>query len=607
MLSFDGIVELINNNKYERDFRLIEANNVYYGMSLHIDGVRPAYRCLNESGAWINIKPHQWVCNEYDFIFNYILFSRHPREHEDTRQWRLSQYRPFTRAPFLQCISVITGAIFQDSSYSITIENKEDNDYIWGNNFEDKDLVQYISDNFQHIAEDPNGMFVVIPKEPYYDTTTQKIEPTIWFIKSKFIKHRTEDEVIFEHGEYMWCVNRLGYFRFQREDGKKRGKYIHVDEVQGGYYAHMSGKLPAFIAGGIWNSQGFYDSWFVNAKPLADEYVSTYSSLQMVNKEASHPFIVEASEDCVECNKTGTVQFCTSCNNYADRCACEPVDGMPGGVWALKSCTTCGGKGTISHNPGDRLIAPADMMNHPLVQIINPEVSVNEFHSKFTQDLFNNIFRSLYLNYIEQAQSGVAKDKDMEARYQFILRISNDLFDRLLYNIIGQILSLRNVRTQNGVSKPYEGDFVIIKPTQFQIKTSNDLLEEYNKAREAQVPDYQKTALLEDFIEKQYSGDEILKRKTYIINRVDILAVMDPADIQIALLNNAATPRDYQFHIHLPIILDKLVRRKGNEWFVNADLEVIETEARAEFNTLKPPPMQLQPEQIDETRVDADI
>ncbi len=49
-----------------------------------------------------------------------------------------------------------------------------------------------------------------------------------------------------------------------------------------GYYAHLSNQLPCYVAGGVWNNQGYYSSWFENAKPIADEYAAPYSTEQLV-------------------------------------------------------------------------------------------------------------------------------------------------------------------------------------------------------------------------------------------------------------------------------------------------------------------------------------
>jgi hypothetical protein len=585
MLSLNELVDIVNNDTYNKDLKYVRWREVYYGMSLHIDGVCPSFKDIR-TGAMI--KPHGWCHLEYDLIFDAFLLNKYPREHEETRNWRKSVYKPFTRSPFIQCIQVITGAIFQDSGYGLTVNNKADNDYIWGNNFHGKNLVQYISESFQHIAADPNGVFVVVPKK--LPEGNEDVEPDIWFIHSKDIRHISDEEIVFQKEELFWAINTIGYFRFQKVEGT--AQYAEMDGGNG-YYAHMTDKLPVFKAGGIWNGQKYWDSWFTNAKPLADEYISAASSAQLVNKEASHPFIIEASVECPGCGGEKKYQYCSRCNCDVSSGGCQCHDPEN---YALRNCETCKGVGTISHNPGDRLIAPSEDMDKDLIKIVNPNTAINEFHAKNNTELFNQLFRALYLNYIEQAQSGVAKDKDMEARYQFILRISNDLFDRLIPQILTHILLLRNVAPIGGQTRPAAPEFVIVKPTQFQIKTSFDLLEEYKIATESKIPAFQRQALLEDYTDKQFGGNDVLKKKTQIINALDILATMDIAEIESALLNGAATSREYQYHIHLPNILDKLVRQRGSEWFIATAIDVIEPLVGEQFNIIKPLPMQTIPE-----------
>lgn len=584
MLSLQGTIDLLNDRQFKIAETVVNWQKVYYGMSLHIAGILPQYKELRY-GTWVNVRPFNWGCEAYQAIFETQLFSKHPREHEATRNWRLSQYKPFTKDPFQRCIQVTTGAIFQDSGYSITIQDKDDNDYIWGNNFHGKHLVGYLSDKFQNICEDPNGLFVTAPKRPRYETGNS-VEPEIWFISTKYIRFISNDEIIFEHNGYHWTINTIGYFRFTQDD---KGQFYHVDDAQGGYFMHALGRIPYHVAGGRWNTQGFYDSWLDAAKAIADEYVGAKSSEQLVNKEASHPFIIEAAEECAECDGTGKVRG--ACQTHGTTtCDCSYEN------FYLASCDKCGGSGTISHNPADRLVVPKEDMANDLVKIVNPDVGVNEFHAKNNADMFNALLRALHLHYIDQAQSGVAKDKDMETRYQFIQSISNDLFDRLITGFIRDITALRHVRSINGVIQPYESEFVIVKPTQFQIKTSYDLLFELTEAQKAEVPSYQLEALVEDYVDKQFGGNEVLKRKTSIINQMDVLAVKTDADISLVLLNNGVDQRGYQLHYQLPKILDKLIRDKGNEWFLTASYDVIEADAMAIFNTIFRPMLSMQPD-----------
>ncbi len=579
-MTLNEIVELINKpEKRVKDKRRNLWHGVYIGMSLHIDGVCPSF----VNGDNKVIYPYGWCNADYDDYFDTHLLNRFPTEQPWIRNWRKSVYRPLTRAPFLQVISVLTGAIFQDSAYTLIIPNKKDSDYIWGNTFDNKDLIQYIVSKFQEIAEDPNGYFVVIPKEKATETTTENVEPYLSFIFSDSIIHASKEELVFKQDDIVWVMTREAIYRYYKPE--KSAEYVNMD-AEGFYYTHKLGHVPAYVAGGMWNSKGYYDSWFVNAKPLADEFVSSYSSVQFINKDATHPYVVEADASCPECNGVPQIQYCKKCDLNSEGCVCGTSE-----QWYLKKCAKCNGSGKVARNPGDRMIVPADMMGNNLIQIINRDVAANKYLSDFQADLYNQILRSLYLNYIEQAQSGVAKDKDMEARYQFLSKVAGDLFDRLLYGIVGDILGYRNIRVVNGENMPDNTGFTITKPTQFNIQTAADLLEEYKTANESKMPPYQRAAILEKYNNKQFSGDEVLNKKAYIINELDVLNVLTEVEIQAALLNGGASQRDYQYHLQLPKIINRLVRERGRDWFLNSTFDVIEAEILTVFNSILPPPI----------------
>lgn len=604
MLSLDGILELLNKPDYEglykNDHRIMNWRRVYYGMSLHIAGILPYYQYLREGGVYVNYYPMgaKYHEMEYQLIFDTQLFSRHPREPEITRQWRLSQYKPFTKAPFKQVIQVTTGAIFQDSGYSITVDDREDNDYIWGNNFHGKSLPKYFADNFQSICEDPNGLFIVIPKEPYYATTTNRIEPDVWFVPSKYIRYHTKDEIIFEMNEFHWAVNSLGYFRFAKDDNKK---FYNYDGANGGYYTHNFNHVPNYVAGGQWNTKGYYDSWLDAAKAIADEFVSSKSAEQLVNKDASHPYTIETDTECPDCDQsTGGITYCGDCRNKIGDCSCE-VHNVENQL--LKKCGTCRGSGSISRNPADRIIAPADQMDKDLIKIVSPDTAINTFHAENNRNLYEEMLKALYLYRTDKSESGAAKAIDQEWKYQFFMSITNDLFDRLLPSILQDILALRNVTVQQGEVLPKPTDFTIVKPTQFQIKTSFDLQEEYKEAKASGLPAYQLSKILGDFSDKRFGGDDAFLRKDYYVNALDKIATKADADVQIMLLNNAITNRDYQFHVELPMIIDKIIRETTPDNFMKMSFDQVEAEIKTRFEAMRPVIPAVQPEEILENRV----
>lgn len=565
MLSIKGVIDLLNDNTRKLHPTIATWQDVYYGMSLHTTGACPRFR--DERNNWPERLPF-YFGERYQYIFETFLLSRHPREAESTRNFRLSQYKPYTKAPFQQIIESVTGAIFQDSNYTLVIDNKSDSDYIWGNNFEGKDLINYFSSKFQTICEDPNGFFVYIPKYAYY-VTEGDVEPEIWFINSKDIISSTKDELIFLKENIAWHLNYIGIFRYAKAED---GKYFHIDEQYGGYYAHLQENLPIDFAGGVWNTQGFYDSWLSKAKACADDFVSSKSAEQLVDKEASHPFIIAATTVCPDCNGARTKQI-----------AC---DECPQG-FELIDCKMCHGSGEISYSPGKWMNAPPDEMDKDLIKIINPDIGINTYHKEKNADLYKMLLESLFLYRVEQAQSGVAKAIDQEDKYKFISKISSDYFDRLIPNAITIITSYRNVISNNGETKPAASKFTIVKPSQFQIKTATDLLLDFDASTKANMPAFIRAKQSLDYTDKQYGGDETIKKKAEFISQSDPLFVLSEADKQLQLLAGAIDKRQWQYSIHLPVMLEQIIRDKGKQWFATATYDDIKKEVDIIFATIK--------------------
>lgn len=532
--------------------------DVYYGISLHTTGACPAFRDLSGGGI---IYPQGYYGSEYQRLFDKHLLSRHPRESDATRNWRFSQYRPLTKAPFGQVTEIVTGAIFQDSNYTIEIQSPEDDQYIWGNHFSGQDLVGFFAKlGFKNMVEDPNGVLLRVPKEPAYAQSSDKLEVDIWFINTKDIVLHTNTDLIFLRDGYGWLVDTQTIWRFAYKQDKKQ--YYLTAEDSNGYYAHMLGRLPVSIAGGEWNTQGYYDSFYSKAKAAADDFISAYSAAQLVDKEASHPFIVEASTDCPDCKGLGQVQQdCESCPNGIE----------------LADCRSCGGSGQVSRNPGQHIIVPQDKLKDDSpIQIINPDVSINTHHRNVCTQIMSMIIEALHLHKTDEAQSGVAKAIDQERLYKFISTISNHVFDTLITDTLKDIIAYRNVVSKNGVVYPAEYPFKVVKPTQFRIKTSADLLSEYSAGKQAGIPAFIRQRMAIDFVDKQYSGDAVMKKKAQLITYLDSLSLLGTEEI--LSLKNAGVIADteLQYSRSLPAMIDALIRNKGEYWFLNTKHEVVE-------------------------------
>ncbi len=521
--------------------------DVYYGISLHTTGACPRFR---DAATGRMIKPAGYYGEEYQYLFDNFLLSRHPREDDATRNWRYSQYRPLTKAPFGQITEVVTGAIFQDSNYTLEVTDENDRAYIWGNRFSGYDITGYFASiGFRNMVEDPNGVFLRMPAKPFYEQGDDKLEVDIWFVNTKDMVWRTNSDIIFKRDGYAWWVNEHTIWRFAYDAQSK--KYYLAKEDSGGYYAHMLGRLPLTVAGGEWNTQGYYDSYFSKAKAAADDFISSYSAAQLVDKEASHPYIVEASTDCPDCQGRGHVQRdCETC---------------PTGV-ELAQCPACGGNGQVSRNPGQRMIIPhEEMKNGTPIQIVNPDVNINIHHRSVCRQVMQLVIEALHLHRTDEAQSGVAKAIDQERLYKFINTISNDMFDKVIYDTLRDIIAYRN-------AEPAANAFRIIKPTQFRIKTGADLLAEYSEGTKAGMPVFIRRRMAMDFVDKQYSGDELMKKKAQLITELDELSVLSTEEIATLHGTGAITQADITYSRRLPLLIDQLLQQKGMHWLMRASM-----------------------------------
>lgn len=542
--------------------------DVYYGMSLHTTGACPRYRDMRH--GWIT--PACYFGEQYQELFENYYFSRHPREHEETRWWRFSQYKPLTRAAFLQIIEVISGSLFQDSNYTIDIQDDSDNSFVFGNNFEGYDLLGWFANiGLQSIMEDPNGLLVRMPAMPFYEQTGEKVQVGIYFVNSKDIVYYDGETVIFCLKGFLYYIDDTVIYRYSKNG---EGKWFLGGDDADGYYSHLFGRLPVDVAGGVWNSQGFYDSYLVKAKAVADDFISSYSGEQMIDKEASHPWITMANEKCGECRGIGQVQRdCGEC---------------PGG-FEVVNCDRCHGSGTTSVSPGDRLNAPISEMDKDLIKITNPDININKYHHDKTNDIYDKILSALYLYKTDKAESGTAKAIDEERLYQFFSRIGNHIFDKLLHNTIVDFIAYRNVSVDNGTISPANYDFFIGKPTQYQIKTSMDLLDEFKMGVDSNVPSFIRAKMMCDLVDKKYGGDMVMRKKSEIIIEMDKLSLYSQDELLTMRTMGSITADDISFSLNLPSVLESIIRQKGQEYFIKSGYDTIRADVGFFVNKGKQP------------------
>ena len=561
--------------------------NIYYSISVHTSGVCPSYIPLRYDSnvrLWqlgvSSVYPVNWLYPEYDAVFD-KLFGMHPREPYITRELRKSLYKPYQQAPLIQAMDKCKAIISAPNKYTLVVDDVEDNEYIWGKNFAGKNLVDFMFWHFKAVCEDPNSIFVVTTDRPAKEMKNGKVATRIIHIPTRRFFYFSPDEFIFhETDDLMWYVNGAAYLRFKKDE---EGEWIQADGKRG-YYAHMLYRLPCHVAGGTWNTHGYYDSYIQPAIPFCDELVGAMSAVQLVNKEAAHPIIIAASTDCPECNATGAYQYCKACNcRTTDGCTCNnPAN------YRLDTCHSCHGTKQQSHNPGDWMIVPPDQMGNDLVKFINPDVTVNEYLVKYKDDVYESIRASLHQQTIKEAQSGTAKEIDRDGERLWYQSVSNGYW-ALIEKILIDILSLRNTSKSEGQIKPNIPRYTLIPPTEFDLKTEADLLDEYKVETESKMPDYIRQKATDAYVDKIYGGNDVAVKQAAMVNYLDPYSVTSVADKQVAISAGIADARTMQFSALLPNMLNRLAMKKGTEWFINSSYDTIEAEIKTMFEAIPAP------------------
>jgi hypothetical protein len=79
-----------------------------------------------------------------------------------------------------------------------------------------------------------------------------------------------------------------------------------------------------------------------------------------------------------------------------------------------------------------------------------------------------------------------------------------------------------------------------------------------------------------DFVDKQYNGDAVMKKKVQLITYLDSLSVLSTDELLSMKNAGAVTDAELLYSRKLPAMIDVLIRNKGEHWFLNTKTELIE-------------------------------
>ena len=456
-----------------------------------------------------------------------ILTSRRPNEDPDVQKYRLSIYEPITKGSMNRAIDKLF-RIFQNANFSISVSD-ELNTYLTERKFDGQFFYSYIQKFVvRRMIEDPNGWLVWIPVGEGLTNPAVKVDAEPVLIMSDQIK-------VLEPGWLTWIaqdehspvmvngksqMTGLVYYSLTDTEflkhtqfGQSIDKKFQTEVV----YQHDIGAIPGVILGGDLTDEHFFDSYFSAFVPFANEAIRQYSDWTAVMTTSAFPYREEIAENCngkgcrdgiVYNHETEEHDTCGICKGTG-----RVISRSPFGVFLReKSNPALGVDGDV---------------NGPMIRFISPDVSIIEYSGQAWQTLLKKAEESLHLNVIDESQSGVAKMIDREDSFSQLTKISNNIFDEIIFKSLLYIEKYRNV------VQPMSP--VITKPISFSMKTEDDLIDELNKLSDKNAPIAFLVESTKDLARKRFSGNKSVSRMVEVLVSYDPIFHLNTKDKQMLL------------------------------------------------------------------------
>jgi hypothetical protein len=487
-----------------------------------------------------------------------ILTARRPNEDPDVQKYRLMIYEPITKGSMNRAIDKLF-RIFQNANFSISVSD-ELNEYLNTRKFEGQFFYSFIQKYVvRRMIEDPNGFLVWVPSGEGLFNPSVKVDVSPLLIMSEHIKvfepnlicWRSPDEFVevlsngkkTNTGLVYYTLTNDAYFRhFQVGTGQNTRFETEL------IYMHQIGQVPAIILGGDLTDEDFFESYFSAFVPFANEAIRQYSDWTAVMTTSAFPYREEIAETCSAKGCRDGIVY----NHESDE---------------HERCGVCKGSGrVISRSPfgvyirekGDGILKENNSSSEAMLKFISPPVDIIQYSGQAWETLLKKAEESLHLTTIDEAQSGTAKQIDREDSFSQLTKISNNIFDEIIFKSLMFIESYRNV------IQPKEP--VIVKPISFSMKTEEDLISEITKLTDKNAPVAFLVESTKDLAKKRFSGNKAVTRMVEVLVSYDPLFNLSVKDKQTLLASGTIKKEDLLKSLYAYKTMTNLVASNGTEF-----------------------------------------
>lgn len=547
-----------------------------------------------------------------------ILKRVRPREDEEVQMYRLENYEPTTKAGADKAIEIVS-KIFNPTLYSIVWPKDQSEDI---KKLHDYMLVEYPEYNsvtnfdkdvlLRKMIADPNGVIAIRP-EHFPENDIEMIEPISVIYSSQNVYWYDRDcFLIFLYSER---IETQDYFYFSYYDKNQyinfkcwwieAYKEMNFEEVEKPY-KHNFGEIPAWFLRGKSKATGngsiLYESYFSSALPHWNLAVIHESDLLGAYITHMHPQRAILTEECNHQFEWEGIQL---------KCIHGFMQGIGGAKTKMSgsACPKCTGTGQVSvKSPYGEWQFSRKKLEEGLptglkpVEYINIPTEATKMLEERTREMNNLAMWSINMDVEDEVgenQSGVAKAIDRSAQSDTLYNIGATVFDvhltNQLYFTNKYMFKVRS-ESENKTDEKNLPD--VVKPTQFDILTTAELLNNFNVAAKAGVDKNYLRVKQMDIVAKDLNNSPEMKKYLLTMLMIDPLFGYVQNEIMTGVNSGVIKKVDWAIHENLKSFVDRAIQE--DKTFLDHDLEekVLKMNQYGEELVKANKPMQVDPKSL---------
>lgn len=482
---------------------------------------------------------------------SHLLTDYRPNEDKAVHDYRLKIFQPITKSCSKRCISVING-INNPRYYTLTFpeqispissfEPLKDYNYPYFGSVKNWvfDIVvkQMLCDpngiiGFEPIGTDEKGLFkpfgVIYRSEQIMDFVIDDYYLVLTDLKSEVSVGNTKtwDGKVYKY----FTSNEVVTFTQYGEKAKE--KYEITTQP------HNIGEPPVITLGGEYVQDTYpfmYESFMSGILPFWNDAIREFSDKQA--NFVQHVFL-ERVELQVQCDAQGC---------HHDNLLSKYVVGMGDDC---KECSRCKGTGYITgRTPFGVTVVKDDKFDDrqklfPGVHYVSKPTEIVKLLQDDIDNLINKGYEAISMDILAKVgadQSGIAKQYDRSDLERYLITISNNIFDNIIYYSYKYIAGWRFGYATNEWKDTLPD---ITKPTNFDVLSTEILAAQLKEARQAKLNPTLLDQMELDLINRQFASNEKMKLKHAAFIKLDPFSNIGEDEKFIRYSNGAISEVDY--------------------------------------------------------------